>query len=147
MSAADFIIALTRDSRFSPYAMSAVPAWLFAPDASRVLWANASGAALLGAASPAALSEKAFAGDPIAVEIARVAATLPGNGAPRLAQLGIGDRTITCPCSRTTLPEDSATILVVASEPMRPALPLAERAERLFAPGSEPVAVFSADGK
>ena len=41
MSAADSIIALARDPRFSPYAMSAVPAWPFAPDASRVLWANA----------------------------------------------------------------------------------------------------------
>ena len=35
---------------------------------------------------------------------------------------------------------------MIASDPARPALPLAERAERLFAPGSEAVAVFSAEG-
>ena len=37
-------------------------------------------------------------------------------------------------------------ILVIASEPARPALPLAERAARLFGASREPLAVFSADG-
>src|SRR5882724_7087816 len=148
MSAADFIIALSRDPRFSPYAMSAVPAWLFAPDASRALWANASGAALLGAATPAVLAERAFQPeDPLAIEVVRVAATLPESGAPRLGQFKIGEQALTCTCSRASLEGDAHAVFVVASEPMRPALPLAERAERLFAPGSEAVAVFSADGK
>ena len=42
-----------------------------------MLWANASGAVLLGADTPAALAERNFAGDPLAAEIARIAATLP----------------------------------------------------------------------
>ena len=105
MSAADTLIALSRDPRFSPYAMSAVPAWLWAPAGARMLWANASGAALLDAATPAALAERSFAADdPLAVEIARVAATLPSTGAPRLGQFQLGTHKLTCTCSRTSLP-------------------------------------------
>ena len=148
MSAADTLIALSRDPRFAPYAMSAVPAFLWAPDEARMLWANASGAELLGAATPAALAERDYAADdPLAAEIARVAATLPTNGAPRLGQFRIGTHKLTCTCSRTSLPGNAHAILIIGSEPMRPALPLAERAARLFSPGSDAVAVFSADGK
>ena len=56
MNAADQILVLSRDPRLSPYAVSALAAWLWAPDASRVLWSNATGAALLGAATVAALA-------------------------------------------------------------------------------------------
>src|SRR5689334_4530828 len=148
MSAADTLIALSRDPRFSPYATSAVPAWLWASAEQRLLWANASGAALLGAPTPAALAEQRYASDdPFAVEIARVAATLPPTGAPRLGQFQLGTHKLTCTCSRTALPDDTHGVLIIGSEPMRPALPLAERAARLFSPGSQAVAVFSADGK
>jgi PAS domain S-box-containing protein len=148
MSAADTLIALSRDPRFSPYATSAVPAWLWASSEQRLLWANASGAALLGAPTPAALAEQCYASDdPLAVEIARVAATLPPTGAPRLGQFQFGTHKLTCTCSRTALPGDAHGVLIIGSEPIRPALPLAERAARLFSPGSQPVAVFSADGK
>jgi PAS domain S-box-containing protein len=146
MSAADSIIALTRDPRFSLYATSAIPAWAFAGDSHRLIWSNASGAASLGAATPAELAERSFqADDPIAAEVARVAPTLPENGAPRLGQFKIGAQTLLCTCSRVSL-GDAHAVLVVASEPMRPALPLRERVERLFAPASAPVAVFSPDG-
>ena len=151
MSAADSIIAVARDPRLSPYATSATPAWAWSQDGSRLLFANASGAAVLGAASPAALAERGFAADdPMLREIARVAATLPENGAPRLAQFAIGSQTLgsetlTCTCSRLAFGEEHV-IFIVGSEPMRPALSLAARVERLFAPGSAAVAVFSADG-
>jgi PAS domain S-box-containing protein len=72
---------------------------------------------------------------------------LPTNGAPRLGQFLIGTHKLTCTCSRTSLPSDAHAIFIIGSEPMRPALPLAERAARLFSPGSDAVAVFSADGK
>ena len=42
--AAPDILELTRDACLAPHAMSAIPAWLFAADGCRVLWANASGA-------------------------------------------------------------------------------------------------------
>jgi PAS domain S-box-containing protein len=146
MSAADSIIALTRDPRFSPYATSAIPAWAWSSAAFRLIWANASGAAVFGAATPAELAGRTFqADDPIAAEVARVATTLPDNGAPRLGQFKIGTQTLTCTCSRVSLGEAYA-IFIVASDPMRPALPLAQRVERLFAPGSMPVAAFSPDG-
>src|ERR1044072_5641627 len=147
MSAADTLIALSRDPRFSPYATSAVPAWLWAPSDARMLWANASGAELLGAPTPAELAERNLAADdPLAGEIARVAATLPSTGAPRLGQFLIGTHKLTCTCSRTSL-GDAYGILIIGSEPIRPALPLAERAARLFSPGTQAVAVFAADGK
>jgi len=141
------ILALTRDPRVSPYAMSAIPAWLWAPDASRVPWANATGAAVLGAATPAALAERNFQADePVAADVARIAASLPQSGAPRLERLrGIGSNLV-CTVSRVPLPDEAHGILVIASEPARPALPFAERAARLFSASNDPLAVFSAEG-
>jgi len=141
------ILALTRDPRVSPYAMSAIPAWLWAPDASRVLWANAMGAAVLGAATPAALAERIFQTDePVAADVARIAASLPQSGAPKLERLrGIGSNLV-CTISRVSLPDETHAILVIASEPARPALPFAERAARLFSASNDPLAVFSAEG-
>src|SRR4051812_36435112 len=144
---ADTILALTRDARLSPFALSAIPAWLWAADASRVLWANASGAAALGAATPAALTERIFQADePVAADVARLAESLPRSGAPRLERVrGIGSNLV-CTCSRVTLPDETHGILVVASEPARPVLPLKERAARLFGASNEALAVFSTEG-
>ena len=141
------ILALTRDPRFSPYAMSAIATWLWTPDASRVLWANATGAALLGAATPAALAARIFQPDePVAADVARIAISLPPTGAPRLERLrGIGSNLV-CTISRVSLTDETHGILVIASEPARPALPFAERATRLFSASNEPLAVFSAEG-
>jgi hypothetical protein len=141
------ILALTRDPRVSPYAMSAIPAWLWAPDASRVLWANAAGAGVLGAATPEALTERIFQADePVAADVARIAASLPHSGAAKLERLrGIGSNLV-CTISRVSLPDETYGILVIASEPARPALPFAERAARLFSASNEPLAVFSAEG-
>ena len=82
------LLMLTRDSRISPYAMSAVPAWLWAEDASRVIWANATGAAALGAASPAELAAQQFEPtEPAAADVARLAGDAPAirRGAIRTA--------------------------------------------------------------
>jgi PAS domain S-box-containing protein len=146
MTAADTILALTRDARLSPYAMSAIPAWVWAADATRAIWSNATGAAVLGAASPAELAERIFQSDePVAADVARISAVLPASGAPRLERLrGIGSNLV-CTCSRLLLAEGH-TILVVGSEAARPTLPLAERASRLFGASSEPLAVFTPDG-
>src|SRR5947199_9953413 len=143
----DTILALTCDARLSPFAMSAIPAWLWASDASRVLWANASGAAVLGAATSAALMERIFQADePVAADVARLAGALPQSGAPRLERVrGIGSNLV-CTCSRVSLGNDAHGILVVASEPARPVLPLKERAARLFGASNEPLAVFSTEG-
>jgi len=147
MTADDPVFTLTCDPRLSPYATSAIGAWLWRADATQVLWANANGAAVLGAASPSALNERRFSEDePLAADIARLAASLPQSGAPRLERLrGIGSNLV-CTCSRMALGEGEFGILVVAAEPARPALPLAERVARLFAECARPVAAFNADG-
>jgi len=146
-SAAATILALTRHPRLSPYAMSAIPAWLWSPDASRVLWANATGAAVFGAGTPAELAERIFQADePVAADIARIAVSLPQSGAPRLERLADVGSNLVCTISRVALPDETHGILVIASEPARPALPFAERAARLFSASNEPLAVFSAEG-
>jgi PAS domain S-box-containing protein len=147
MTAADSILALTRDAKLSPFATSGIGAWLWASDATRIIWANASGAAVLGAKTPAALTEKRFdPEEPFAQDIARLAALLAATGAARLERVRGTGSSLVSTCSRFSLPGDTFGILVIAAEPARPALPLAERVARLFAPASEAAAVFSLDG-
>lgn len=147
MTAADSILALTRDARLSPFATSGIGAWLWSADATRVLWANASGAAALGAETPAALAERTFdAEEPVAADVARLAATLPEGGAARRERVrGIGSNLV-CTCSRFALDDGASGILIVAAE-ATVSLPLAERVARLFSPASEATAAFSTDGK
>ncbi|MCZ7658820.1 MAG: hypothetical protein M5U07_13685 [Xanthobacteraceae bacterium] len=147
----DPLITLTRDPRLAMHATSAVGAWLWASDASRILWSNAAGAALVGAATPAALAERRFTPDqPLATQIARLAGSLPATGAPRLDRLrgvggGVGGALL-CSCSRLSLAEGGHAVLVVATEVVKPTLPLAERVQRLVAGTDAPVAVYAADG-
>src|ERR1043165_2788552 len=144
MSQAADILALTRDARFAPYAMSAIPAWLFAQNGRRVLWANASGAAALDAPSVAALTERTFTADePLGADIVRLAETLPPTSTKyeRLRDIG---SSLVCACLGVEGVGVPA-IVVIASEAGR-TLPLAERASRLFGAAQEPVAVFSPDG-
>ena len=85
------------------------------------------GAAVFDAASPSALTGSAI--DPkgtAALQIARIAGTLPHGAAPRLERLrGFGGRfgrALMCACTRVTLADRSAAILVVATEPAGPSL-------------------------
>src|SRR5690242_10941457 len=93
------LLALTRDARLSPHAMSAIPAWLWATDGSRVLWSNASGAAVLGAATPVELTGQQFAPEhPFAADVARLAETLPASGAQRFERLRGTGSNLVCTC-------------------------------------------------
>jgi signal transduction histidine kinase len=144
-------LALLRDPRLAALATSAWPAWLWSADALQILWANAVGAALFGAADTITLTTRRFdIKNPAAAQIIRLAATLPAAGAPRLERLrgfGLGfGRALTCTCSRVAVGDGKAAVLITASEPAGPALPLAERARRLFADDAQPLAVFAADG-
>jgi signal transduction histidine kinase len=143
-------LALLRDPRLATLATSAWPAWLWSADASRVLWANAAGAALFGAADTRECAQRSFdVNNPAAAQIVRLAATLPSAGPPRLERLrgfGLGfGRALTCACSRLVLADGKAAVLIAATEPAGPALSLAERVGRLFG-DDEPLAVFAADG-
>src|SRR5215213_9372599 len=81
-------LAYLRDPRVAARAVAPAAAWLWSVDATRILWANAVGAAIFGAATPAALTSRRFdATDPTAPQIARIAAALPLDGIPRLEHL------------------------------------------------------------
>ena len=140
-----------RNPRLAALATSAWPAWLWSADASRILWANAVGAAIFGAANTTESGKLRFAArDASASQIIRLAATLPSAPQERLERLrGFGagfGRGLTCACSRIVLPNGTAAILVAATEPGGPALTLGERVRRLFADNERAVAVFAPDG-
>jgi PAS domain S-box-containing protein len=151
MSESEFQLACLRDPRLAPQAISTKPMWVWTADAGRILFANATGAAVFGAANLSGLAVRRFdRGQPAAAQIARLAETLPSEGIPRFERLrgfgaGVG-RALTCSCSRIALPGHASAILVSAAEPAGPALSLHERVRRLFVTIDAPVAVFSADG-
>ena len=140
------------DRRFADHALNPSPVWLWRADAQRILWANPTAAAIFDAASPAVLAERDFAvSHPSAAQIARLAATLPQGGGQRLERLrgfgaGIGG-TLVCLCTRVTLADNSAAVLVIATERAGKDLSLPERARRLLADFKTPAAIFSADGE
>src|SRR5262245_47732723 len=123
--------AFLRDRRLAPLATSALPAWLWSTDGSRIVWGNAVGAAVFGAPTSAAITERRFeAGEAAAEQIARLAATLSPEARPRLEPLrglggGIGG-TLTCACSRIALADGTSAILVAATERAGPDLSLEE---------------------
>jgi len=146
----DPLLTFLRDERLASHALAAAPVWLWAADATRVLWANAAGAAVLGTKSPHALAERRMSGaHPLASEVVRLAGTLPHGSISRLERLrGVGalGRTVVCACTRFALANGMPAILIAAKEPVGPALPPAERVARLFAGCEAPVAAFAGDG-
>ncbi len=144
-------LALLRHPRLAALATSAWPAWLWSADGSQILWANAVGAAIFGAATTAACTRLRFdASDGSAAQIIHLAATLPAGAPERLERLrgfgaGLGG-TLTCDCSRIVLDDGTSAILVAATEPAEPALTLGERVQRLFADAGQPLAAFAPDG-
>jgi len=140
------------DPRLATHALSPLPAWLWSADASRILWANPTGAAIFHADTPAALAALRFdRKQNSAAQIARLADTLPPSGTPRLERLrGFGASVggaLTCQCSRIALADNTDAILVAATERAGPDLALNERLARLMNGMDEAVAAFSADGE
>src|ERR1700730_10857528 len=83
----DPLLSFLRDPRLASPAVSAAPAWLWTADGTRVLGANAAGAAVLGAANPHALAERRMsAAHSLASQVVRLAGTLPHGDASRLAR-------------------------------------------------------------
>ncbi len=143
-------LAYLRDPRLAALATAATPAWLWSTDATRILWANPVGAAIFGA-SPADIPARRFEPhDRAATQIGRLLGTLRLGAAARLERLrGFGTgvwRALTCSCSRITLADHTAGVLVVAMEPAGPALTLAERIRRLYDGSGLAVAAFAPDG-
>jgi PAS domain S-box-containing protein len=152
MSNPKFQFSWLSDARLAAHALSPTPVWLWAADAQRILWANPIAAAIFDAPSPAAAASIEFEPTHSAVaQIARLSATLPQGGAPRLERLrGFGASfggMLICLCSRMTLSDNSNAILVVSTERAGKDLALPERAHRVLADLALPAAIFTADGE
>jgi PAS domain S-box-containing protein len=143
-------LAFLTEPRLTLHATSAAPAWLWSADATRILWANPTGSAIFAAATPAQCTQRRFGkGEPAALQIARLAATLSPAGTPRFERLRgftTGMIPLLCTCSRILLVAHESAILVIAVENAGPALSLAERVRRILDGVDEALAVFAADG-
>jgi signal transduction histidine kinase len=155
MSTGESEFAVSSDPRLAAqladHATSALPAWLWSADGSRILWANAVGAAIFGAANTKELTDlRVDSKQPALAEIVRLGETLPSTGQARLERLrGFGASlggALTCICSRLSLADGSAAVLVIANEPAGRPLPLSERIKRLFADQTRAEAAFAQDG-
>ncbi|MDN3275151.1 PAS domain S-box protein [Frankia sp. RB7] len=151
MTNSDFQLRCVGDPRLSVHATSPLPAWLWSPDGSRVLWANAVGARFFGAANATALADKTFGpADTHRRQIIRLAFQLPASGATRLERLrGFGARLgtlMTCGCARLDFADGSSGVLVTAMDPALRTMSLVERLHRLVDGAAVPMAAFAPDG-
>jgi PAS domain S-box-containing protein len=139
------------DPRLAPYATSALPAWLWSTDGLAILWANPVGARLFGAANSAALAKRTFGpADAYRRQVVQLTGRLSSSGAIRLERLrGFGGSLgslMTCACARLDFADGRNGILVVATEPSRPTMPLVERLQLLVDGFETPIAAFSREG-
>jgi PAS domain S-box-containing protein len=151
MNHSEFQLRGVGDPRLAVHATSALPAWLWSTDGTRILWANQVGARLFGAANGATLAERLFGpADAHRRQVAQLASRLPSNGAVRLERLrGFGaayGRLVTCGCARLDFADGSHGILIAAAEPVGRPMPLVERLQRLVEGVDSPIAAFGRDG-
>jgi PAS domain S-box-containing protein len=151
MSTREFQLQGLADPRLAVHATSPLPAWLWSIDGTRVLWANAVGATLLGAANAGVLAGKTFGpADAHRRQVAQLAGRLSPTGAIRLERLrGFGasfGMLMTCSCARVDFADGRNGILIAAAEPPPRMLPLIERLRGLVEGFETPVAAFARDG-
>ena len=126
MNNAEFQLRGVGDPRLAVHATSALPAWLWSTDGTRILWANPVGAGLFGAANGAVLAARTFGpADQHRRQIAQLAGRLSPTGAFRLERLrGFGatlGTLVTCGCARLDFADGSHGILVAAADRRVPA--------------------------
>jgi PAS domain S-box-containing protein len=151
MNNTEFQLRDVGDPRLAVHATSALPAWLWAVDGTRVLWANPVGAKLFGAANGASLAKKIFSpADSHRRQVAQLAGRLPPAGAIRLERLhGFGaplGGLATCGCARLEFADGSRGVLISGTASAGRAMPLVERLQRLVEGVDTPVASFTRDG-
>lgn len=151
MSDADFLLHGIRDPRLAVHATSAIPAWVWSLDGSRILWTNAAGARLFNARNAAVLAERTIgAADPHRRQAAQLAARLSPTGTPRLERLrGFGaplGRLLTCSCARLTFADGTSGLLIAATEPVGRPIPLTERLANLVDSVDTPAVIFTPNG-
>ncbi len=151
MNNAEFQLQGVGDPRLAVHATSALPAWLWSTDGTRVLWANPVGARVFGAANGASLCKKTFGpADSHRRQVVQLAHRLPPTGAIRLERLrGFGaalGALLTCGCARLEFSDGSHGILIAAAQPAGRPMPLVERLQRLVEGMETPIAAFTHDG-
>jgi PAS domain S-box-containing protein len=151
MNNAEFQLQGVGDPRLAVHATSALPAWLWSSDGTRILWANPVGARLFDAANGAALAKKTFApADSHRRQVARLAGRLPSNGAIRLERLrGFGaplGTLVTCGCARLDFADGGHGVLIVGAKTAGRTMPLVERLQRLVEGIDTPIAALTRDG-
>jgi PAS domain S-box-containing protein len=151
MNHTEFQLRGLSDPRLAVHAASALPAWLWSVDGTRIWWANPVGAKLFGAANGASLARRFFGpADAHRRQMAQLAGRLLPGGAVRLERLrGFGaplGALLTCGCARLEFADGSHGILVAAVEPVGRAMPLAERLKLLAEGIDAPTAAFARDG-
>ncbi|MEW6642506.1 MAG: PAS domain-containing protein [Pseudomonadota bacterium] len=133
---AEFQVRGIRDPQLAVHATSGRPAWLWANDGTRILWANPAGAAIFGVSTSTALAKRNFGpADQHRRQVARLAGRLPLNGAVRLERLrGFGmslGQLLTCACTRLVFTGGGIGVLVVALDPVGRTLPYQARLQGL----------------
>ncbi len=122
MNFAEFQLQASGDPRLAAYAASALPAWLWSSDGTRILWANPAGAGVFGAADGAALANRIFGpADRHRRQVSRLAGRVSASGAIRLERLqGFGaapGMLATCGFQRIDFHDGSHGLLIAASAP------------------------------
>jgi len=152
MSDASFQLQGVRDPRLAVHATGSMPAWFWATNGTRVLWANPVAAKAFGADNSAELAARTIGpADQHRRQVAQLAARLSPTGATRLERLrGFGaplGRLLTCACARLTLADGVTGVLVVAVESTGRSMPLNERLARVIDSLAKPAIAFTQDGK
>src|SRR5260370_9597769 len=151
MNNAEFQLQGVSDPRLAVHATSALPAWLWSIDGTRILWANPVGARLFDAANGAALAKTTFGpADSHRRQVARLASRLPSNGAILLERLRGFGATVgtlaTCGCAPLDFADGGHGILVVGAKAAGRTMPLVERLQRLVEGIDAPMAALTRDG-
>src|SRR4030088_2055632 len=128
MNSGEFQLRGVGDPRLAVHATSALPAWLWSIDGTRILWANPVGAKLFGAGNAAALAKKLFGpADRPRRQVAQLAGRLPLTGAIRLERLrGFGaplGMLVTCGCARLGFCDGRPRILGTGGQAEGPPVP------------------------
>ena len=151
MSEARSLLVFLSDPRLAPYATGRISGVAVERGRNPHPVGQSAAAAIFNAASPHALTGHTI--DPkgsAALQIARLAGTLPHGAAPRLERLrGFGGRfggALMCGCSRIMLADRTPAHPGGRDAMAGPALSLAEQAQRLLAGCDEALALFAADG-
>lgn len=119
MKGADFRALGAGHPRLAAHANGVQPAWLWAADGARILWANPAGLDVFGLRNDGELSEKIFGpADPQRRQVAQLIGRLNTDGAVRMERLrGFGaapGMLATCSCARIDLPDGHRGVLIVS---------------------------------